>query len=109
MSQKEFYQSIGMSSGSFRGKALYTPLNSNAIVNIITNYPEVTLDWLVMGKGKSPWKSEVDDSGEPVYGLTPKTCEEKDIIIKMLKEQVEDLKRDKEDLRSLLKLERGKE
>jgi hypothetical protein len=108
ISQAKFYHSIGMTSGSFRGKALNTPLNSNAIVNIITNYPEVDLRWLLMGEEKSPLEVTITDPRDP-YGEVPKTCEEKDEIIVMLKDQVEELKKDKEDLRAMLKLANEKE
>lgn len=102
-SQAKFYRSIGMTSGSFRGKALYSPLNSDALVNIITNYSEVTADWLVMGEGKSPWEVEIEDSGDNSYGLN------KDEIIAVLKDRIEDLKKDKEDLLELLRLAKGKD
>lgn len=102
ISQTKFYRSIGMTSGSFRGNALQTPLNSNAIVNIITNYPEVSADWLLTGEGRSPWEIKIEDSGDNSYGLN------KDEIISMLKNQVEDLKKDKADLLELLRLAQEK-
>jgi hypothetical protein len=103
MSQAKFYHSIGMTSASFRGKALHTPLNSNAIVNIITKYPDVDLHWLITGEEKSPLEVIIDDPGD-TYGKELTICEEKDEIIVMLKAQIEDLKKDKEDLLALLKL-----
>ena len=42
---------IGMSYGSFTGQAKNTPLNSNAIANILCIVPDVNLHWLLTGIG----------------------------------------------------------
>ncbi|SNB43615.1 hypothetical protein LVDJXP189_510022 [Flavobacterium psychrophilum] len=47
-----FFKKIGMTYGNFTGKAKETPLNSNAIGNILLNYPKINLEWLLNGKGK---------------------------------------------------------
>jgi len=51
VSKSAFYRKIDMSSGSFRGNAINTPLNSNAIEKIITNYPQINVHWLITGEG----------------------------------------------------------
>ena len=107
MSQEAFFKSIGMTSASFRGRALNTELNSQAIVNIITKYPEVDIYWLLLGEQKSPMEVEINDPGE-TYGRVPLTQDQKDEMIALLKSQIEELKSDKEDLRALLKLARKK-
>lgn len=107
ISQERFFHSIGMTSANFRGKAKDTPLNSKAIVNIITKYPEVDLYWLLMGEPKSSETNVLHEPGSK-YKTTNTSCEEKDEIIAMLKSQIQDLKADKEDLRELLKLARKK-
>ena len=102
ISKEEFFRSIGMTSASFRGKAKESPLNSNAIVNIITNYPDVDLYWLLNGstqKVPSDTKNLVEES-EKEYQRTCKSCDEKDRIITILQQQVTDLKSDKEDLKT---------
>lgn len=110
ISKERFFMSIGMTSASFRGKAKATPLNSNAIVNIITKYPETNLHWLLTGKYKNS-----DDSGlSPInespnsYGDPNESCKEKDEMIALLKNQIADLKSDKEDLKKLLGLTQKK-
>ncbi len=106
ISKERFFMSIGMTSASFRGKAKDTPLNSNAIVNIITKYPDTDLHWLLTGERKLANYtviSEVDESSNP-YGDYCKSCDEKDEVIKLLKSQIKDLKSDKEDLKKLLGL-----
>lgn len=49
--KEEFYIKIGMTSASFRGNAKKTPLNSNAIENILSIIPDVNAEWLITGKG----------------------------------------------------------
>jgi hypothetical protein len=49
--KEEFYVKIGMTSASFRGSAKSTPLNSNAIGNILSAIPDVNSEWLLTGKG----------------------------------------------------------
>lgn len=50
--KEHFFSSIGVTSANFRGKAQETPLNSTAIENIITKYPDINLNWLITGKGE---------------------------------------------------------
>lgn len=50
--KEEFYKKIGMTSASFRGEAKKTPLNSNAIENILSEVPDLSPDWLLTGKGE---------------------------------------------------------
>ncbi len=98
-SQEKFYRMIGMTSANFRGKAKETPLNSNAIAKIITQFTYVDVFWLLLGEEGERFKknSQSDTS-----------CEEKDEMIRMLKSQIADLKADKEDLREMLRLSRQK-
>ncbi len=103
ISQEKFFHSIGMTSANFRGKAKETPLNSNAIANIITKYPEIDIHWLLIGESKTTSSNVLNEPGLK-YETTDKSCEEKDEIIAMLKSQIEDLKSDKEDLKQLLGL-----
>lgn len=49
--KEEFYIKIGMTSASFRGSAKYTPLNSTAIENILSEIPDLNAVWLLTGKG----------------------------------------------------------
>jgi hypothetical protein len=50
--KEDFFAKIGMTSANFRGNAKNTPLNSNAIVNILSEFPDINPDWLLTGKGK---------------------------------------------------------
>lgn len=51
IAKESFYKKIGMTSASFRGKAKDTPINSNAIENILSIIPDTDLYWLISGKG----------------------------------------------------------
>ena len=57
ITKETFFEKIGTTSANFRGKAKETPLNSTTIENIITELPDISLEWLLTGKGemfKSP-------------------------------------------------------
>jgi len=108
ISKEAFFKSIGMTSASFRGKAKETPLNSKAIVNIITKYPEVDLHWLLVGSVQKsiPYRENLveESSSHSKYGHTCKKCDEKNKIIEALESKIVELKTDKEDLKILLGL-----
>jgi hypothetical protein len=98
ITKEEFFKSIGMTSANFRGKAKDSPLNSNAIVNIITKYPETDVHWLLFGDANVVQEPSKD------YGLETKTSDDKDRLIEVLLDQITELKSDKEDLKKLLGL-----
>lgn len=58
----EFFDKIGMTSANFRGDAKNTPLNSTAIENIISIFPEINLRWLMTGVGEMEKEYYHDDS-----------------------------------------------
>src|SRR5574343_1418774 len=76
-----FLNSIGMTYGSFKGNAKNRSLNSDAIVNIYTNYPKLNIEWLLLGKGEmltkenTPIKQQVESIKEC------NLCKEKDKVI----------------------------
>ena len=52
VTKEHFYNKIGMTSANFRGKAKETPINSTTIENILSEFPDLNLDWLITGKGE---------------------------------------------------------
>lgn len=50
--KEKFYKIIDMTSANFRGRARTSPINSNAIKNMIEHYPDLNLYWLITGKGE---------------------------------------------------------
>lgn len=108
ISKEDFFKSIGMTSANFRGKAKETPLNSNAIVNIITKYPDTDLYWLLSGSTKKVFSAGeylVEEEGKE-YKRSCKSCAEKDKMIVVLENQIVDLRSDKDDLKRLLGLDK---
>lgn len=65
----EFFQKIGMSHANFSSKALSTPINSNAILNILNLFPNLNLHWLITGEGKMILGEEDITSEEKVKEL----------------------------------------
>jgi hypothetical protein len=50
--KEDFFKKVGVTSANFRGKAKNTPLNSSAIENIFSIFPDISLEWLLTGAGK---------------------------------------------------------
>lgn len=63
--KEKFYDKIGVTSANFRGNAKKTPLNSTTIENILSEIPDLNLDWLLTGSGsmiKSEDKSSISQN-----------------------------------------------
>ena len=52
VSKENFFSKIGSTSANFRGKPQKTPLNSDTIVNILSEFPDVNVNWLLTGEGE---------------------------------------------------------
>lgn len=52
VAKEKFFSEIGMTYGNFKGKSKETPINSNALEDIISNHPEINIKWLVTGNGE---------------------------------------------------------
>lgn len=52
VSKEKLLESIGMTYGSFKGKAKNRSLNSDAIEKILTIYEDINPDWLLTGSGE---------------------------------------------------------
>lgn len=65
IAKEKFYKKIGVTSANFRGNAKNTPLNSTAIENILSEIPDLNVEWLLTGKGsmlKEDIKSNISQS-----------------------------------------------
>lgn len=60
ISRKDFCKKIGMTTANFRGSAKETPLNSDTIENILSLFPDISPDWLILGNGPV-FRSEVSN------------------------------------------------
>lgn len=59
ISYETFFEKIGMTYGNFKGKAKNTPLNSDAIANILSIYSDIDANWLLTGEGSMIIDTEV--------------------------------------------------
>jgi len=87
-----FFSKIGMTSANFRGNAKKSPLNSNAIENILSEFPEINPEWLLTGKGEmlksdeslKPvahiFKEDAFQGGSPFYEDLPVSAGKQDAI-----------------------------
>ncbi len=95
IAKESFYLKIGMTSASFRGKAKETPLNSNAIANILSEVPDVNIGWLLTGNGKMLKNELIIDKPNP---LRDQLINRQDQLIASYQEKIEDLKKKNEEL-----------
>lgn len=58
--RSKFPSEIGMSYSNFKSDALKTPINSDAIGNILSFFPDIDLHWLITGEKKYT-KNEVEN------------------------------------------------
>lgn len=47
----DFYSTTGISDSNFKGKNLSSQLGGDAIVKVLTSYPNLSADWLLVGVG----------------------------------------------------------
>ncbi|MDN3621305.1 S24 family peptidase [Polaribacter undariae] len=59
--KEKFFSDLGVTYGNFKGKAKEKALSSDVLAKIVSKYPEINLEWLLLGKGEmSSKKSELD-------------------------------------------------
>jgi len=91
-----FCKKIGVTYGNFTGKNKETPISSTTIENILLNYPETNLYWLITGEGevlKLEPKKEVVLETDSIY--LKKLIEMQEGEIERLKKEVIYLKKEK--------------
>lgn len=96
IAKENFYKKIGMTSASFRGSAKKTPLNSNAVENILSEIDDLNPEWLLTGKGnmlRDVYNVNQNIEGNGNY-MAGKTISIKDSSEKNLKKTIESLKKD---------------
>lgn len=52
VSKQEFFKKIGITYSNFTGDKKNRPINSDAIKNILLNYPQTNPHWLILDKGE---------------------------------------------------------
>ena len=82
--REEFFKKIGMTYGNFKGKAKKTPINSDAIVNILSIIPDLDLYWLITGEKKIEI-NKPNDSFKDLYYTESELHNNAKVEIKLLK------------------------
>lgn len=95
VSKEYFFENIGMSYGSFKGSAKERPLNSDAIENILTKYPEINAHWLITGKGEMLNEKEYSN-------MNTESMSSGAEILDQLKKEVEHLRKTNELLSKII-------
>ncbi len=111
IAKEKFYKKIGSTSANFRGNARKTPLRSDIIENVLSEISDLSPEWLLTGKGAmlktDTSNTEPLDTSEKVQyeekiRLLENTLKDKEEIIKLLREQVDSLKKGDFDFSSCL-------
>lgn len=97
ISIETFLHSIGMTYGSFKGNAKKMSINSDALEQIYTLYPNINLKWLLTGEGDMIITNRPADSGEICHGCIEKdkTIKSLNFTIELLQDKISDLKQKK--------------
>lgn len=88
ITRERFFQSIGATYGNFKGENKKTPLNSDILANILSIYPDINSEWLLVGHGemfKSNPAAPINDVFFCTNAACP-ICAEKEERISELKE-----------------------
>lgn len=61
--KEEFYEKTGISASNFKGKGALSEIGGDKIVQILTKYPKLNPEWLLIGEGQMV--KNLTDLGEP--------------------------------------------
>ena len=95
ISKRDFYSKTGISRGTLESK---TGITEDTLAKFIAIYPEVSLDWLILGQGeitRSPHTSSENSQHSRAIDLL---LEAKETIIRLQQDQIELLKEKVEQL-----------
>lgn len=67
--KSEFYQVTGLSDSNFKGKNRLSQPGGDMIVKILTSYPKLSANWLVMGEGSMLKNTANERQTEPAYSV----------------------------------------
>lgn len=89
----DFYNITGISASNFKGEARNSELGGDKIVKILTSYPELSPDWLLLDQGEMLRSSEPSPSTDDIDRLLP-IVDELHRQIAGYKEEVKSLNRE---------------
>ena len=104
---RTFEITVGFSNGAFASQLKnHRTIGVDKLENILNTYPEINANWLLTGKGQMLLgKPDIIKEPQSDYKLSETEKE----LIQVLKDQLEDLRKDKERLHDLLDNKLGKE
>jgi hypothetical protein len=111
INKEYFFEKVGLSYSNFKGIQKKSGLNTDAIVKILSIYPELNVEWLITGNGEMlKGYSEKNKIEEPpaVYQLEKSNevlAQKK--TIEILESVVEDLRDDKRVLKNIIENNQG--
>lgn len=98
---RSFEIAVGFSNGAFASQLKNgKTIGVDKLENILNTFPELNANWLLTGKGRMLLGRQHDQLKEPEHEYKLSDAE-KDLI-QILKDQLEDLKKDKERLHAML-------
>jgi len=56
--KEKFIENLGMTYGNFKGKQKLTSVNSDFLDSILTNHPDINIEWLISGEGEMEKKKD---------------------------------------------------
>ena len=88
ISKRVFYSKTGISRGTLESK---TGITEDTLAKFIATYPEISLDWLILGKGEISRSTPFSENPEYTK-QTEVLLDAKETIIRLQQEQIELLK-----------------
>ncbi len=93
----DFYKKISVASSNFSGKGGESALSTDKIVHILTIYPELSPDWLLLEKGEMLRKNNgkninVSDSPSAIVGNNDTTINVSTELLALISSQQETIK-----------------
>ena len=95
-----FFADLGLSYSNFKGIQKNSALNSDAIVSILTKYPNLSTDWLIKGKGEMIINNEKIENNIVSEPFEYYNIKDNNQIIEAQRETIEALKNSVVDLRT---------
>ena len=102
IAKESFYKKIGMTSASFRGTAKNTPLNSDAVENILSELPQINIHWLLTGEGPNTPQEPINQNQNDMNIELVKMIDRKDREIGELQATIANLREEIGALRTKL-------
>lgn len=88
ISKREFYHKTGISRGTLESN---TGITEETMAKFIATYPEVSLDWLILGEGEVVRQVNTPMRDEELVEMSKKLLNAKDEIIDLQKDHIHSL------------------